>query len=468
MPSENVQRLQDQKNSRIKWLEEDMARGEKDPTSVTAEDRSKWDGVFAEIETLSGDIARAQKLEIMVKEGQIVPTDTPGRHETVGEPGAGESRLAIQPLKDWLRTGKYPDGSSHPTFLLGGLSSAKGVTKDEARFQILAQNMDGDELRALSVGDRTSGGGITVDQDLAPDLYKFMRLNNAVEQAGTRMIRTATGMPLSFPRMDDTEQDAIIVGEGQPITGGVADQDPDFTQVPCPVHKYSSRRILISNELLQDSEYDLSAELEEALGTRIGRGFGKHGLYGTGSGMPPGLLRREANVANEQVSRVTTTIDATAANFAAGNISIPYDTWVDIMFSVGPLHRDQATWLLPTMAVQAAYKVKDDEGRPIWLPSLVPDAPNTILGKPYVETGFVAGANGTGGTWVDGDGVLLFGNFRHVVIRTASIATFRRLEELYAESDQVGFFILQRKGQAYLGGKSPNTRALVKAVANVP
>ena len=468
MPSEAIQRLQDEKNGRIKWLEDDMKRGEADPTSVTDEDRAKWDECVTLIENLTNDIERRQKLDIMIKEGEVVPANTPGRHETLGTPGAGESRLSIQPFKDWLRTGLYPDGTHSNFFLIAGLGSEKGAPRDEARFQMFSQNMDGDELRALSIGDRTSGGGITVDQDLAPDLYKFMRLNNSVQEAGARMVRTATGMPIAFPQIDDTDHDAIIIGEGQPITGGAADQDPDFTQVPCPVYKYSSRRVLISNELLQDSEYDMSSELEEVLGTRLGRGFGKHNLYGTGSGQPGGLLRRDGTVANELVARAPTTVDATTANLAAGTIEIPYDTWVDTMFAVSPVHRNNASWLLPTMAVQAAYKVKDNEGRPIWLPSLVPDAPNTILGKPYVETGFVAGANGTGGTWVDGDGVMLFGDFRHVVIRTASMVTMRRLEELYAESDQVGFFGLQRQGMCYLGGKAAHSRPMVKVVANVP
>src|SRR5690606_3555326 len=81
-------------------------------------------------------------------------------------------------------------------------------------------------------------------------------------------------------------------------------------------------------------------------------------------------------------------------------------------------------------------KLKDEEGRPLWLPVPVPGMPATINGNPYTidQSMPTVSASGTGVS-------VLFGDFRAgYVVRQSLDVQMVRLAERYADFLQVGFF----------------------------
>ena len=82
------------------------------------------------------------------------------------------------------------------------------------------------------------------------------------------------------PTTNDTANVGAIVGEGATTSA----QDATFAQLVLDGWKYSSKAILVSVELLQDSAINLPAFIGNALGTRIGRISNTHFTTGTGTG----------------------------------------------------------------------------------------------------------------------------------------------------------------------------------------
>ena len=70
----------------------------------------------------------------------------------------------------------------------------------------------------------------------------------------------------------------------------VANQDVAFSQLILDAWKYSSKQVLVSVELLQDSAVPLGEILGRLLGERIGRITNTHFTVGTGVSMPLGIV----------------------------------------------------------------------------------------------------------------------------------------------------------------------------------
>ena len=82
-------------------------------------------------------------------------------------------------------------------------------------------------------------------------------------------------------------------------------------------------------------------------------------------------------------------------------------------------------------------KLKDGNGNYIWKPGLDTAKPDTILGRPIRTSTFMP-------TMSAGERVLLFGDLKNYWVADRQNRTFRRLNELYARTDQVGFLTTQR------------------------
>ena len=81
--------------------------------------------------------------------------------------------------------------------------------------------------------------------------------------------------------------------------------------------------------------------------------------------------------------------------------------------------------------------LKDGQGNYIWRPALDIGKPDTILGRPIYTSGFMPGV-------AKGNKVMTFGDYSYYWVADRASRTFRRLNELFAANDQVGFMTTQR------------------------
>ena len=87
--------------------------------------------------------------------------------------------------------------------------------------------------------------------------------------------------------------------------------------------------------------------------------------------------------------------------------------------------------------VKAIRKLKDGNGNYIWQPSVREGEPDKILNRPYRTSIYVPELTA-------GNRVMAFGDYSYYWIADRQGRSFKRLNELYATTGQVGFLASER------------------------
>lgn len=264
-------------------------------------------------------------------------------------------------------------------------------------------------------------GGFTVPSEIAAMVIDAMKAFGGMREAAS-VITTDGGNALNWPTSDGTSEVGEIVGENAPATTG----EVTFGTIALPVYKYSSKKIALPLELIQDSAIDVVAFVVSRLAQRLARIQNTHFTVGTGTGQPNGL----ATAAGLGVTGATGT-----------TLTVTYDSLVDLKHSVNRAYRAGASFMVNDKSVAVLSKLKDTTGRPIWEYSLTAGAPDRLLGAPVVINDDVAemAANARS---------ILFGDMRQYTIRdVAGSTSMRRFDDsAFALNGQVGFCGWNRTG----------------------
>ena len=204
--------------------------------------------------------------------------------------------------------------------------------------------------------------------------------------------------------------------------GSITESDDAFGQVSIGAYKLGTL-IKVSNELLNDSVFDLEAYIAKEFGRRIGAKEEDAFFNGNGSGKPTGIFD---STAGAQVGITTASISAITA-----------DEIIDLFYSLGAPYRKNAVWVLNDATVKAVRKLKDGNGNYLWQPALTSGTPDMLLGRPVYTSNCVP-------TIASGAKVIAFGDFSYYWIADRHGRVFKKLNELYAATDQTGFVATQR------------------------
>lgn len=389
-------------------LDEAEARG-----GMTAEEEQKYERIMADVDKMGKEIEREERQ--LSLEADMMKRD--GSAAFRQNPGEGEQRVEQRDIPV-THTEEYR--SAFNNFLKHGL----GGLKPEERQLIQS------EQRSLAVGTNTAGG-YTVPQGFYNRLMEAQKFYGGMRQANTTKIQTQAGNPLPIATNDDTGNMGAILAEN--AAAGTA-TDPVFGQKLLQAWKYTSKTVLISLELLQDSAFDLEAWLTRKLGERLGRIINNHLTVGTGSSQPMGVVTAAAS------GKVGLTGQTT---------SIIYDDLIDLIHSVDVAYRQNAQFMFHDTTLKALKKIKDSQNRPLWLPGLALKEPDTINGFPYIVNNDipVMAANAKS---------VLFGDFSTYYIRDVMDIQVIRIAEKYIESGQIGFIAFSRTdGNLIDAGQGP-------------
>jgi HK97 family phage major capsid protein len=146
-------------------------------------------------------------------------------------------------------------------------------------------------------------------------------------------------------------------------------------------------------------------------------------IAGTGEKQPTGLLH-DTNGAQLGVT-------------AAAETAVTFDEIFQLYYSLKAPYRRKAAFLCNEAVVLQLMTLKDGHGQYIWKPSLDIAKPDTILGRPIYTSTFMP-------LPVKGEKAICFGDYSYYWVADRANRTFRRLNELYAVTDQVGFLTTQR------------------------
>lgn len=281
-------------------------------------------------------------------------------------------------------------------------------------WNVMRSKMPGHEvLNALQVGTDSEGGYLVPDE-FEHTLVEALEEENFFRSIAT-VIRTSSGdrkIPVAA-----TKGTASWIDE----EGAYPESDDSFGQVSIGAYKVATM-LKVSDELLNDSVFDLEAYISKEFGRRIGTKEEEAFFTGDGKGKPTGIFHA-AGGASEGVTT------------AAANIT--FDDVMDLFYAVKSPYRKKAVWVLNDTTVKALRKLKDNNGNYIWQPSVQAGQPDMILNRPYHTSAYVPEA-------AAGAKVMAFGDFSYYWIADRQGRSFKRLNELFAANGQVGFLASQR------------------------
>ncbi len=321
------------------------------------------------------------------------------------------------------------------TFRLGGTAMQSRHREDILRWE----QLHAEETRANSgPQNSTSAGGFSIQDAAMREVEVALLSFGAMRRAGCTIIRTDTGGPLPIPTVNDTTNVGHLVTEGTTIVT----TDVTFAQLVLDAWKYTSDKVLVSTELMQDNSVNLPSLLGRILGERIGRAVNVDFTTGNGSAKPNGVV----NAAT--FTQLTT----------GGSSSLTLTNLVNLYHSVDPSYRDGAKWMFADGTLAKIKLLVDSQSRPLWLPGLVDRAPDTLLGSPYVINQDMAAVTSTGKS-------VLFGDFSKYWIRDVRDVTLLRLDERFAEFLQVAFLAFMRTDGDLLDAGTHPIKGIQQATA---
>lgn len=291
------------------------------------------------------------------------------------------------------------------------------------------------QTRDLSVGTATAGGH-TVPEGFIPQLEVAMLAIGGIERVGD-MVITDDGADLPWPGANDTSNEGEIINE---LAATAADEDPAFNELVLKTYRYSSKKVRVSRELLQDNGVGLEAHLATMLGTRVARRFNNSGTNGASPG-PNGIL-----------------VDAVLGKTTASATAITDNEIIDLEHSVDPEYRgDRAAWMAHDNVWAYIRKIRDSDGRSLWQPGMQNGMPDTMHGYLAVVNQHMPSAVATSNK------TLLFGDMSKIKMRRVRTVSLQRLVETAAVNFAVEFILVVRQDVGLLNAGTDPLKFLQQA-----
>lgn len=203
---------------------------------------------------------------------------------------------------------------------------------------------------------------------LAPPEMESAIMKNLIETTPMRALATVRvigGDSLKQPRKTASGS-ASRIGE---VATRTNTGDPAYGMIEIKAPEMYAR-IAVSQQMLEDSGYDLLAELREDATEQFAVKEGLEYISGT-------------NASNQGEGVLTNgSISYTASGEAA---AITADGMIDLVYAIKTGYAANAVLGMNRSTLGAIRKLKDGMGGYLWQPGVANSAPNTILGVPYVE-----------------------------------------------------------------------------------
>ena len=377
----------------------DELRQATDGREMTAEEQQRWDTMLSDYDKADKAVEAEERfMDIQRKQAE---QEVAGRDSLLGQTIGEEYRRAFG---DYL------------------LNGASGISS-ESRATI--------EQRAGIAG---LSGGLIIPKTLASEIEVALKAYGGMFEAAT-ILNTSHGGDLILPTVNDTSAKATIVSEYDQSTK----RAPSFGSVVLKAYTYRTPIIPVSQELIQDSAFDLDALLSRLLADSFSRGVNEDLTTGNGTGKPTGIVTA-----------------ATACTTQAAAASIKLDDIIDLIKSVNSAYARNGKFMFNRNTLWELAKIKDQTGRYIWQDSTREGTPATLFGKQYVLNDDMADIGA-------GNASVLFGDLTKYNIRLVQSFRVIRLNELLAEYLSIGLFGFARVDGNLLDAGTNPVKKLVHA-----
>ena len=365
--------------------------------NLTADEQKKWDDFKQEVDSIKQEIDRRSQMEQIEKDLEApINSDRRDSGEQRREQGTEETREQREQrvFQRYLRSGFQ--GLHDP-------NDAAVVSEMNRR----AQQMDAD----------VDGGYLVAPQQFVAELIKTLD-NEVFVRQHARTFQLNGAHSMGAPSLDTDVEDADWTGEITQVSEGSLKVGKRELKP-----NLASKLVKSSMKLIANSALGVESIVAERMSYKFGVTHEKAFLTGSGAAQPLGVFTASN-------SGVPTSRDVSTGNTTT---EIRFDGLKAAKYSLKKGHRSNARWLFSRSAVEQIDKLKDGEGRYLWQPATINDPEDRILSIPYDESEYAPD------TFTTGLYVGILADWRHYWICDSLAMSITRLNELYQETNQIGW-----------------------------
>ena len=345
---------------------------------LSLEDTKTYEEMEAKIVNLGKEIERQERIDAMERE-MAMPVNTP---------------ITTKPENTKMDDKKGRASDAYKKAFWNAIRSKYGMASN-----VLSEGVD-------------SEGGYLVPDEFERTLVQALEGENTL-RSYLHVITTSNG----------THKIPVVASKGEASwideNGAYPEDDDTFSQVNIDAHKLGTI-IKVSEELLNDSAFDLESYFSAEFARRIGAKEEEAFITGNGSSKPTGILE-------------SAEVGVTAASATA----ITADEIIDLFYSLKAPYRKNAVWVVNDSTIKAIRKLKDGNGQYIWQPALKDGDFDTLLGRPVLTSAYMPEIATKAKP-------VMFGDLSFYWVGDRQGVTFKRLNERYADMGQVGFLTSKR------------------------
>jgi HK97 family phage major capsid protein len=240
---------------------------------------------------------------------------------------------------------------------------------------------DDDALRGIELEGKAMNtainaeGGYLVDPQTAETIQSVLRSASSLRAVANVVTVDATSFDVL---VDSTE---VGAGWADEVTDTSETDTPTIERISIPLHELSAMP-KASQRLLDDAAFDIEGWLAGRIADKFARAEADAFINGNVAGRPSGLLSH-SKVDNDAWSwgNLGYVATGTAGDFDSTNAA---DAIVDLVYALGARYRANATFVMNSKTAGAVRKMKDADGRFLWLDGLSQGEPARLMGYPVL------------------------------------------------------------------------------------
>lgn len=399
----DINNLRNERGSIVNDMHALLEKSEKNGRGLNAEEQATYDKMFKAQEEVGVRISNLERQnELSRQMAQSAVHQSPDAGSSGSNKSPEESKIA-----------------AFNAYLKGGQPALRGA-----------------QVNLLQSDDSQGGGFLVTPVQFANDLIK--EIDNIVFIRNFAKMHTISqAASLGVPSLDVDPSDADWTSEVKDLTEDDTMKFGNRQLTPHPLAKL----IKVSDTLLRKTDGSVDDIVRERLAYKFGIAMEQGYLNGTGAGQPLGVFTASAN-------GISTDRDVSTDNTAT---EIRADGLINAKYAMKSGYLKGARWCFHRDGMKQISKLKDGNGQYLWSQGLRAGETDTILSLPVDQSEYAPNTF-TSGSYVGG----LF-NWNYYYIVDALNMTIKRLDELYAVKNQVGFI-----GRAESDGMPVLSKAFVR------
>ena len=419
------------KGEAVKAYRDLLDRAQKDGRELSADEQRQCDAWQAEIDQHNASIAKIEaerkRRDYLAQQEESLRRPVPARGIDLRRTEASvevDRRPMWQKMRDLQAEGLSRKEALEriATANTDQAKAGREYTSRLLRGQFHAIDSGLIERAALQVDNDAQAGNLVMPDVFVSRLIQDLDRNVVVRGLAT-VYPVGPGQSLGAPSLDTDIADAEWTTE---LATGTEDTSLAFGRRRLTPHPLA-KKIKVSKDLLMaNTAVSPEAIVRERLAYKFATVQETAFMTGSGAQQPLGVFTASNN--GISTGRDVSTGNTTTAMTADGLINCKYSMESQWMTS-GNLR-----WVFHRTGIREIRKLKDGDGQYLWQPGITGDMLDRILGIPVIMSEYAPS------TFTTGQYVGILGDFSYYWIADAMQLSIQRLVELYAATNQDGFF----------------------------